>query len=240
MAGSAIHLSCQTLRARILSLSASYLDTAPEVLDLRHGVVVVQDSPEDQRQLTLQQVAALAESQRRFDDPDTALDATEYFRIEEWTYSYGSHAAHVAVDPETGKLEVLRYIVVEDVGRCINPLTMHGQSVGGAAQGIGGAVLEELVYDSSGQLVSGTLMDYLLPTSQDIPDIEAVITEEAPSPLNPLGVKGAGEGAILATGAALGNAVANALAPFGVRVNSMPLSPDNIRRWITEGRERQA
>ncbi len=244
MAGSAIHLSCQTLRARILSLAASYLDTQPEALDLRHGVVAPLSSRDgdggpDSRTLTLQQVAALAESQQRFDDPsagsgETALDATEYFRIEEWTYSYGSHAAHVAVDPETGKLEVLRYVVIEDVGRCINPLTMHGQSVGGAAQGIGGALLEELVYDESGQLLSGTLMDYLLPTSTDVPDIETVITEEAPSPLNPLGVKGAGEGAILATGAALGNAVAHALAPFGVHVNSMPLSPGNIRRWIAE------
>ena len=234
MAGSAIHLSCQTLRARILSLAASYLDTAPEVLDLRHGVIVVRDGPGDQRQLTLPQVAALAESQRQFDDPETALDATEYFSIEEWTYSYGSHAAHVAVDPETGKLEVLRYVVVEDVGRCINPLTMHGQSVGGAVQGIGGALLEELVYDGGGQLLSGTLMDYLLPTSTDVPNIETVITEEAPSPLNPLGVKGAGEGAILATGAALGNAVAHALAPLSVRVNSMPLSPENLRRWIRD------
>ena len=238
MAGSAIHLSCQTLRARILSLAASYLDTAPEALDLRHGLVVVSDDPGGGRQLTLQQVAALAESQRQFDDPETSLDATEYFRIEEWTYSYGSHAAHVAVDPETGKLEVLQYVVVEDVGRCINPMTMHGQSVGGAAQGIGGALLEELVYDGSGQLLSGTLMDYLLPTSTDIPNIDTVITEEAPSPLNPLGVKGAGEGAILATGAALGNALANALSPFGVRVNSMPLSPDNIRRWIGEAKQR--
>ena len=243
MAGSAIHLSCQTLRARILSLAASYMDTQPEALDLRHGLVILSEAknpdaegsdPEGQRTLTLQQVAALAESQRQFDDPETALDATEYFRIEEWTYSYGSHAAHVAVDAETGKMEVLRYVVVEDVGRCINPLTMHGQSVGGAAQGIGGAMLEELVYDAGGQLLSGSLMDYLLPTSQDIPNIETVITEEAPSPLNPLGVKGAGEGAILATGAALGNAVANALAPFGVQVNTMPLSPDNIRRWIAE------
>ena len=234
MAGSAIHLSCQTLRARILALAASYLDTDPEALDLRRGVVAFRDDAGEQSTLTLQQVAALAESQRRFDDPETALDATEYFRIEEWTYSYGSHAAHVAVDAETGKMEVLRYVVVEDVGRCINPLTMHGQSVGGAAQGIGGAMLEELVYDAGGQLLSGSLMDYLLPTSQDIPNIETVITEDAPSPLNPLGVKGAGEGAILATGAALGNAVANALAPFGVQVNTMPLSPDNIRRWIGE------
>ena len=243
MAGSAIHLSCQTLRARILSLAASYLDTQPEALDLRHGVVAAKDGGADGRTLTLQQVAALAESQQRFDDPstgsgETGLDATEYFRIEEWTYSYGSHAAHVAVDPETGKLEVLRYVVIEDVGRCINPLTMHGQSVGGAVQGIGGALLEELVYDDGGQLISGTLMDYLLPTSTDVPDIETVITEEAPSPLNPLGVKGAGEGAILATGAALGNAVAHALASFGVHVNSMPLSPGNVRRWIAEGQQR--
>ena len=254
MAGSAIHLSCQTLKARILSLAASYLDTAPEALDLRNGIVILSEAqnpaaegsgPDGQRTLTLQQVAALAESQRRFDSPHpnpppqgegegNALEATEYFRIEEWTYSYGSHAAHVAVDPETGKLEVLRYVVVEDVGRCLNPLTMHGQSVGGAAQGIGGTLLEELVYDGSGQLLSGTLMDYLLPTSTDIPNIDTVITEEAPSPLNPLGVKGAGEGAILATGAALGNAVAHALAPFGIRVNSLPLSPGNIRRWIAE------
>ena len=238
MAGSAIHMSCQTLRARILSLAASYMDTQPEVIDLRHGLVTLRDGGADGRTLTLQQVAELAESQQRFDDPDTALDATEYFRIEEWTYSYGSHAAHVAVDPETGKLEVLQYVVVEDVGRCINPLTMHGQSVGGAAQGIGGALLEELVYDDTGQLLSGTLMDYLLPTSTDIPNIDTVITEEAPSPLNPLGVKGAGEGAILATGAALGNAVAHALSPFGVHISSLPLSPGNIRRWIREAQER--
>ena len=244
MAGSAIHMSCQTLRARILSLAASYLDTVPEDLDLRHSVVVLKNDPGSGRDLTLRQVAELAETQRRFDDPstapgETALDATEYFRIEEWTYSYGSHAAHIAVDPETGKLEVLRYVVVEDVGRCINPLTMHGQSVGGAAQGIGGTLLEELVYDGSGQLLSGTLMDYLLPTSTDIPNIETVITEEAPSPLNPLGVKGAGEGAILATGAALGNAAAHALSPFGVRINSLPLSPENIRRWIREAQDRE-
>ena len=245
MAGSAIHLSCLTLKARILGLAASYLDTAPESLELRNGVVTFSDAAGNDAvdaarpSLSLPEVAALAESQRRFDAPDGAgenpLEVTEYFRIEEWTYSYGSHAAHVAVDPETGRMETLRYVVVEDVGRCLNPLTMHGQSVGGAAQGIGGAMLEELVYDAGGQLLSGTLADYLLPTSQEVPDIECVILEEAPSPLNPLGVKGAGEGAILATGAALGNAVANALAPFGVRVNALPLSPGNLRRWIAAG-----
>ena len=118
--------------------------------------------------------------------------------------------------------------MVEDVGRCINPLTMHGQAVGGAAQGIGGTIPEELVYSEDGQLLAGTLMDYLLPTSTDIPHIESVILEEAPSPLNPLGVKGAGEGAILATGATLANAVANAL---GFPLTDLPLSPDRVRAW---------
>jgi aerobic carbon-monoxide dehydrogenase large subunit len=106
--------------------------------------------------------------------------------------------AHVAVDPETGKLEVLRYAVVEDIGRCINPLLVHGQAIGAALQGIGATILEELVYDDNGQLLSGTLMDYALPTSTDVPSIDSIILEEAPSPLNPLGVKGAGEGAIAA------------------------------------------
>ena len=178
------------------------------------------------------QIVALAESGAEVDGDETPVEATEYFRVEEWTYAYGSHVAHVAVDPETGKLDVLRYVVVEDVGRCINPLTMHGQSVGGAVQGIGGTVLEELVYDESGQLVSGSFMDYLLPTSQDVPNIDSIILEEAPSPLNPLGVKGAGEGAILATGAALANAVADALSDFGVHITHLPLSPNNIRSWI--------
>ena len=244
MAGSAIHLSCQTLKARILALAAAYLDAEPSALELRRGIVIrrpagassgdsggVSDSgstPESGG-LTLAQVAELAAAGREFDGPETALEATEYFRSDRWTYSYGSHAALVAVDAETGQLEVLRYVVVEDVGRCINPLTMHGQSVGGAAQGIGGTLLEELVYDEGGQLLSGTLMDYLLPTSRDIPDIESVILEEAPSPLNPLGVKGAGEGAILATGAALANAAADALAGHNAQITRLPLSPANLR-----------
>ena len=123
-------------------------------------------------------------------------------------------------------------MVVEDIGRCINPLLVHGQTVGAAVQGIGATVLEELVYGENGQLLSGTLMDYLLPTSLDAPAIETITLEEAPSPLNPLGVKGAGEGGIVATGAALANAVSHALAPLGVEVKELPLSPNKIRAWI--------
>jgi aerobic carbon-monoxide dehydrogenase large subunit len=123
-------------------------------------------------------------------------------------------------------------VVVEDIGRCINPLIVHGQTVGAAVQGIGATILEELVYDDNGQLLSGTFMDYTLPTSTDAPSIDSVILEEAPSPLNPLGVKGAGEGGIVATGAALANAVSHALASLGIQVTALPLSPDRVRSWI--------
>jgi aerobic carbon-monoxide dehydrogenase large subunit len=140
---------------------------------------------------------------------------------------------HVAVDAETGLIDILRYVVSEDVGRCINPLIVQGQAVGAAVQGIGGTLLEELVYDENGQLLSGTLMDYALPTSHDAPVIEDMILEDTPSPLNPLGVKGAGgEGGIVATGAALANAVSHALASFGVQVTDLPLSPSRIRELI--------
>ena len=113
------------------------------------------------------------------------------------TYTYGSAAAHVAVDPGTGDVEVLDCLVVEDVGRVVNPLTLHGQAIGGMVQGLGGAFLEHLVYDANGQLLAGNLTDYLIPTATDFPKIRAIALENHRSPSNPLGVKGAGEGAIL-------------------------------------------
>src|SRR5204862_8174806 len=113
------------------------------------------------------------------------------------TYSHGAHAAHVAVDPKTGQVEVIDYIAVEDVGRIINPLTLHGQCVGAIVQGLGGALLEQFVYDEDGQLLTGSLADYLMPTASDFPRIRAVALEQKPSPHNPLGAKGAGEGGII-------------------------------------------
>ena len=228
MAGNAILLASNSLKDLILDVAAGYLDTETSNLEYRRGAVHRAGQPEEGPALGLADVIRLAES----GEGAAGLDVTEYFRMGERTYSYGAHGAHVAVDPETGKLEVLRYVVVEDVGRCVNPLTMHGQSIGGAAQGIGGTILEELVYDDDGQLLTGTFMDYLLPTSRDIPNIESLILEEAPSPLNPLGVKGAGEGSILATGATLANAVSHALKPFQVNVTQLPLSPSRISDLI--------
>jgi aerobic carbon-monoxide dehydrogenase large subunit len=144
------------------------------------------------------------------------------------TYTYGSAAAHVAVDPGTGDVELLDCLVVEDVGRIVNPLTIHGQAIGGMVQGLGGAFLEHLVYDANGQLLAGNLTDYLIPTATDFPKIRAIALENHRSPSNPLGVKGAGEGAIIPIGGLMANAVANALVSFGAMPNQLPLSPARV------------
>jgi carbon-monoxide dehydrogenase large subunit len=152
------------------------------------------------------------------------------------TYSYGAHAAHVAVDPKTGRVELLDYVAVEDVGRIINPLTLHGQCVGAIVQGLGGAFLEHFVYDQDGQLLTGSFADYLLPTASDFPNIRAVALEEKPSPTNPLGAKGAGEGGIIPVGGVIANAVAAALSSLGVEPHDLPLSPPRVWELIRAAR----
>jgi carbon-monoxide dehydrogenase large subunit len=136
------------------------------------------------------------------------------------------------VDIETGKVEVIRYLVIEDIGRSINPLITHGQVIGGAVQGIGSVFLDEIVYGSDGQLLTGSFADYLVATSTEFPSVEAISLDLAPSKLNPLGVKGAGEGGIVATGAALANAISDALSPLGVKITSLPLNPNAIRQLL--------
>jgi carbon-monoxide dehydrogenase large subunit len=169
----------------------------------------------------------------------TALHAAGTFENSRLTFSYGTHVAHVAVDPETAQVEVIRFISVEDIGRAINPLLIQGQAIGSAVQGLGGAFLDQMVYDDTGQLITGSFADYLLPTSTDFPNVEAITLEDWPSKLNPLGVKGAGEGGIVASGAAIANAVADALRPLGVRICELPLSLDNLARWLREARDRE-
>jgi aerobic carbon-monoxide dehydrogenase large subunit len=231
MAGNAVHLACQKLREKALAIASRYLEVDATQLVFRHGQVYRRGA-EDHALLGLDELVRLAGPASPYNLEEPGLETTAYFKSNQLTYTYGTHVAHIAVDPETGKIEVLRYVVVEDIGRCINPLIVHGQTVGAAVQGIGATILEELVYDEHGQLLSGTFMDYTLPTSTDAPAIDSIILEEAPSPLNPLGVKGAGEGGIVATGAALSNAVSHALASLGTQVTELPLSPDRIRGWI--------
>jgi aerobic carbon-monoxide dehydrogenase large subunit len=152
------------------------------------------------------------------------------------TYSYGAHAAHVSVDAATGRVKVLNYVAVEDVGRIINPMTLHGQTVGAIVQGLGGAIMEHLVYDADAQLLTGSLADYLMPTATDFPNITVVALESYPSPNNPLGAKGAGEGGIIPVGGVIANAVSAALASFGVEVKSLPLSPPRVWEMIAEAK----
>ena len=145
------------------------------------------------------------------------------------TYGYGAHAAHVAVDPGTGHVEVLDYVAVGDVGRIVNPMTLKGQIVGAIVQGLGSTFLEHLVYDAEGQLLTGSFADYLLPTATDYPNIRVFDQEEYPSPDNPLGAKGAGEGGIVPVGGVIANAVASAL---GVQPTSLPLTPSRVWELI--------
>ncbi len=152
------------------------------------------------------------------------------------TYSYGAHAAHVAVDPATGHVAVMDYVAVEDVGRIVNPLTLHGQCVGAIVQGLGGALLEQLIHDENGQLLTGSLADYLLPGAGDFPVIRAFALELKPAPHNPLGVKGAGEGGIIPVGGVIANAVANALSSLGVEPRVLPLSPGKVWELIEAAR----
>jgi carbon-monoxide dehydrogenase large subunit len=166
------------------------------------------------------------------------ISAEGAFLNKKHTYTYGAHAAHVAVDPKLGHVELIDYVVVEDCGRIVNPLTVHGQTVGSVVQGLGGAMMEHLVYDQQGQLLTGSLADYLIPTADDFPNIRAVVLENHPSPINPLGAKGAGEGGIIAAGGVMANAVANALGAFGVEPRELPLTPTRIWELVQAGRTR--
>ncbi len=230
MCGNAVYLASQRLKEKALTVAAKHLKSDPERLELLAGKIYRKGT--EGPPLELEELVQLARDSAAREQDLPELEETAYFYSDKMTHSYGVHLAHVAVDPETGMVDVLKYLVVEDVGRCINPLLVHGQTVGAAAQGIGGTILEHLVYSDDGQLLTTTFRDYLLPSSTDVPAVASVTLEEAPSPLNPLGVKGAGEGGIVGTGAALANAVSHALAQFGIEVRELPLSPDNIKRWL--------
>jgi carbon-monoxide dehydrogenase large subunit len=168
------------------------------------------------------------------------VTAEGIFLNKKHTYSYGAHVAHITVDAGIGRIEIVDYVVVQDVGRAINPLTVKGQMIGSLVQGLGGAVLEDLKYDEQGQFLTGSLADYLLPTASDFPNLRGVVLDDYPSPINPLGAKGAGEGGIIAAGGCMANAVANALQSFGVQPRALPLSPTAIWELVQAGERKAA
>jgi aerobic carbon-monoxide dehydrogenase large subunit len=162
------------------------------------------------------------------------IKAEGQFASNNHTYAYGASAAHVAVDVGTGKVDVIDYFGVEDIGKIINPLTAKGQSIGAVVQGLGGVFLENLAYSEDGQFLAGTLADYLMPTASDFPQIRAMELENSPSPHNPLGVKGCGEGGLVPVGGVVANAVAAALSSFGVQPNVLPLTPTRVWELLQE------
>jgi len=188
------------------------------------------------RGIGILELAATQRKRAAAGEPATLLDAAEVAEITAHTFPNGCHIAEVEIDPATGVLDIVRYLVVDDVGHAINPLIVRGQVHGGVAQGIGQAVFEHTVYDpESGQLVAGSFMDYCLPRADDLPDIEVDLIE-IPCETNPLGVKGAGEAGAVGSPPAVINAVVDALAEDGVKHVDMPVTPERLWRALASAK----
>jgi carbon-monoxide dehydrogenase large subunit len=231
MAGSAAVGASRKVKEKLLRLASAKFEIDVADLILRDGRIAARGAPE--RSLSFADLAGLALPGPALKSGIAPGISEEYFfATDKRPFPYGVHVAAVEIDKETGKIKILDYLVTEDVGRKINPMIIDGQMAGGLAQGIGGAILEEFVYSEDGQPLATNFMDYLMPTAMEMPRMQLISTEDFPSPHNPLGVKGAGEGGITAAGAALANAVANAL---GVEVTKLPLKPDYILELIKQG-----
>jgi carbon-monoxide dehydrogenase large subunit/6-hydroxypseudooxynicotine dehydrogenase subunit gamma len=166
---------------------------------------------------------------------DPGLAAEGWFYSEHMNYPYGVHIAVAKVDGETGAVTIERYLVAYDVGRAVNPMLVEGQIAGGFAQGLGGTLLEEFLYDARGEPLSVSFADYLMPTAREVPALDVLITEDAPSPLNPLGLKGAGEGGANAVGAAIAAAIDHAISIPGA-ITSLPVTPQRLRAILQKAR----
>lgn len=225
-AGNATHRAGRLVREKIIEAAARRLGVPADGLDLREGVITPKDAGKPA--LTLAELAGRAPLPGTPEPTDgrhgTELSETVHFRPPGFAVSSGAHAAVVEVDEHTGETEILHYVAVHDAGVIVNPMIAEGQVTGGIAQGIGGALYEEMIYGPDGQPRTGTYMDYLVPTSSEIPDLD-LDEIHSPSPMNDLGVKGLGEGGAIAPQAVLANAVEDALRPFGVVVRRGPSRP---------------
>ncbi|MBI3764431.1 MAG: xanthine dehydrogenase family protein molybdopterin-binding subunit [Chloroflexi bacterium] len=233
VAGNAFNEAAKDVRQKILNLAAEHFEVAEEDLELVDGQVRVKGVP--QRMISLGELAQKANPLRGAVKPGTVpgLEATNYFGPARGATASGVHAAIVEVDPETMDVEIKKYVVVHDCGRVINPMILAGQIHGGVAQGVGNAFYEQLIYDENGQLLTGTFMDYLIPTALEVPRVE-VGHEETPSTLNPMGIKGAGEAGAIPVGALFAQAVEDALSHTGIEILEIPLSPKRL--WeLTNG-----
>jgi CO/xanthine dehydrogenase Mo-binding subunit len=231
MTGEATRLAASDVRAKAIELAAELLQAQPEALGVVDGVVVRNDAVAGPS-ISLGDIARhLSPASKTLGGRDPGLTAEGWFHTDHMNYPYGVHVALVQVDRETGAVTVPRYLVAYDIGKAVNPMLVEGQIVGGVVQGLGGTLLEEFLYDDRGEPLSVNFADYLMPTLREIPEIEVVISEDAPSPLNPMGLKGAGEGGANAVGAAIAAAIDDAIGVPGA-IKQLPVTPQRLRALL--------
>ena len=238
-AGSSAHIAAVEVARKIKLIAADMMEVSPDDLDLRDGFAEVRGVPglkKSFREISVKSISMPGFSMAGGLPP--GLENTAYFQPDQSTYSNGTHLAEVEVDIDTGAVKIVRFTVMHDCGTVINPMVVEGQVVGGVAHGIGNALFERLLHDADGQPQTVNFADYLLPGSTDMPPIE-ILHAETPSPLNPLGMKGAGEGGTIPAIAAIIAAVENALAPFGITINEAPISPARIAELGSAARKAQ-
>lgn len=236
VSGGALVLAARRVRDKIATIAAHMLEAAREDLTFDEGTIAVRGVPG--RAVTLGQVADLAYRPAGGTLPpgvDPALEATHYYDPPPATFSNGTHVAVVEVDPDTGQVSILRHVVVEDCGRIVNPMIVDGQTHGAVAQGIGNALYEDFAYDAGGQPLTTTFMDYIIPGTHEVPPVE-VIHLETPPAVSVTGFKGMAEGGTIGSTAAVANAIADALAPLGLEIRELPVTPDRLYRLLKETR----
>ena len=224
----AITFASEKLRDKVFAIAGNMLECAVADLELRESGVGIAGVPGKQVSLAeLAQAARPGWDNKRPEGIEAGLEETYYFEPPTVTWSYATHAVIVEVDLDTGRVKIERYVVAHDCGVLVNPMLADAQIAGGVVQGIGGALAEAIAYDEQGQLLSGSFMDYAMPVASDLPAIE-LVHQQIPSPLNPLGVKGLGEGGAISPPVTLANAVCDALAPFGIELNTTPIRPEKL------------
>jgi carbon-monoxide dehydrogenase large subunit len=233
-AGSSVEMAAQQVRAKALKVASHLLEAAETDLEIDNGVVFVTGAPDVKVTLaTIAQSLAGTAGMRLPGGIEPDLAATAYFESTALTFAYGSNACEVEVDPETGDVRINRYVVAHDCGRLINPLIVDGQIRGGVVHGIGNALYERMIHDDQGQPLTTTYADYLLPMAGEMPNIE-IHHLESPSPRNPLGVKGAGEGGTIPAAACVISAIEDAIGPGGAFLTHHPISFEDVANLIDQ------
>jgi carbon-monoxide dehydrogenase large subunit len=235
--GPAIYMSVQKVKDKLKRIGAHMVEASPDDMVYEDARIFVRGFSE--KAVTFQEaVEAVSAAYKALSLPqgvEPGVTETSFFDPPNFTFPFGTHIVVAEVDPPTGEVKLLRYIAVDDCGRVINPMIVDGQIQGGIAQGVGQALLEGAMYDEYGQMVTGSFMDYPVPTSTEIPMIEMEYTETL-TQVNPIGAKGIGEAGTIAAAPAVVNAVVDALAPLGVRHIDMPLWPQTVWRSVEDAR----